>query len=184
VDTAQNAPETVFLAGDEASLYLQASVMRVYSPVGETPVIKVAANRENTHFYGALNLLTGKEITMRSDLMISEVSALFLARLLLAYPNKPILLFWDRATWHKGEGVRAILEANPRLEVVWFPAGSPELNPQEHVWKAARTSVSHNHRHKKLPELADAFEMHLKTTRFPCSLLEKHGYLDICAMLK
>jgi len=172
----------VLLAGDEASLYLQATLMRVYSPIGQTPIIKVAADRENTHFYGALNLITGEEVVLRSDLMISEVSALFLQRLLLTYPDRPILLLWDRATWHKGEAVRAMLEANPRLEVMWFPPGSPELNPQEHVWKAAREAVSHNHTQKKLPELVEAFETHLTLTQFPCSLLQKHGYQDLCAM--
>jgi len=164
-------------------LYLQASLMRVYAPIGETPVMKVAANRDNTHFYGALDLQSGQEVVMRSDLMVSEASALFLEQVLLAYPERLILLLWDRATWHQGEAVRAVLEANPRLQILWFPPGSPELNPQEHVWKATREAISHNHQYKKLPELADAFETHLTETRFPCSLLEKHAYSDLCAML-
>lgn len=164
-------------------MYLQASLMRVYAPIGETPVMKVAANRDNTHFYGALDLQSGQEVVMRSDLMVSEASALFLEQVLLAYPERLILLLWDRATWHQGEAVRAVLEANPRLQILWFPPGSPELNPQEHVWKATREAISHNHQYKKLPELADAFETHLTETRFPCSLLEKHAYSDLCAML-
>ena len=174
----------MILAGDEASVYLQATLMRVWAPVGQTPVIPVAANRDCTHFYGALNLVSGREITLRSDLMTSEVSALFLSQVLLAYPDKPILLLWDRATWHRGAAVKALLADNPRLEVMWFPAGCPELNPQEHVWKAAREAVSHNHTQAKLPELADAFDAHLTTTCFPCSLLEHHGYHEICAMFK
>jgi transposase len=157
--------------------------MRVYAPLGQTPVIKVAADRECQHFYGALDLLSGKEIGMASDLMVSQTSALFLQQLLLAYPQRRILLLWDRATWHKGEAVRAVLEANPRLEIVWFPPGAPELNPQEHVWKATREAVSHNHLKKKLPELVQAFQTYLTQTRFPCSLLQKHGYQDLCAML-
>jgi transposase len=181
VDIALNAPDTVLLAGDEASLYLQASLMRVWAPVGQTPVIPVAANRDCTHFYGAQDLVSGKEVSMRSAIMTSEVSALFLNRILLAYPDKPIFLMWDRATWHRGAAVKAVLEANPRLEIMWFPPGCPELNPQEHVWKAAREAVSHNHMMAKLPELADAFEKHLTTTSFACSLLEKHGYHEICA---
>ncbi len=60
MDLAQDAPDTVILAADEASLYLQASLMRVWAPVGQTPVVRVAANRDNTHFYGALNLATGQ----------------------------------------------------------------------------------------------------------------------------
>lgn len=172
----------MILAGDEASVYLQASLMRVWAPRGQTPVIPVAANRECLHFYGALDLRSGREVSMRSDLMISEASALFLSQVLLAYPEKPILLLWDRATWHRGAAVNTLLAANPRLQVLWFPPGCPELNPQEHVWKAAREAVSHNHTQAKLPGLADAFERHLTSTSFPCSLLEQHGYHEICAM--
>lgn len=150
--------------------------MRVFAPVGQTPVIKACAQRDNTHFYGALNLVTGAETLLRSNLMNADVSALFLQQVLDAYPDRLILLLWDRAPWHQGAAIRSVLEANPRLEIVRFPPGCPELNPQEHVWKAARTAVSHNHRFAKLPELADAFEKHLTKTQFPCSLLEHHGY--------
>ena len=156
--------------------------MRVWAPSGQTPVIKVAANRDCTHFYGAQDLISGQEVILRSDIMTSQVSALFLSRILLAYPDQPILLLWDRATWHRGEPVRSILEANPRLEIMWFPPGCPELNPQEHVWKAAREAVSHNHTTTKFPELAEAFETHLTKATFPCALLDKHGYHEIRTM--
>jgi hypothetical protein len=33
-------------------------------------------------------------------------------------------------------------------------------------------------------ELAQAFEQHLTQTRFPCSLLDKHNYRELCAMFK
>lgn len=150
--------------------------MRVWARRGQTPIIAVDAGRANTHFYGALNLMSGTETVLRSDLMNAEVSCLFLTQILLAYPDVPIVLLWDRAPWHQGASIRQILEANPRLEILWFPAACPELNPQEHVWKAAREAVSHNHTHAKLPELAKAFEQHLTTARFPCSLLKHHGY--------
>jgi transposase len=174
----------VILAADEASLYLQASLMRVWAPVGQTPVIPVAANRDNTHFYGALNLKTGEEVVLRSDLMTADVSVLFLNRLLQTYPDQPILLLWDRATWHQGAAIRSVLAAHPRLEIVWFPPGSPELNPQEHVWKAAREAVSHNHDYTRLAEVAQAFEAHLSHARFPCSLLDNHGYNELCDRFK
>lgn len=76
MDVAQDAPDTVILAADEASLYLQASLMRVWAPKGQTPVVRTATNRDNTHFYGALDLATGAQVSLRSDLMNAEVSAL------------------------------------------------------------------------------------------------------------
>jgi transposase len=172
------------MAGDEASLYLQASLMRVWSPTGQTPVIRTEAGRANTHFYGALNLATGAQVVLRFVLMNAAVSALFLSLLLQAYPEGPLLVLWDRAPWHRGPQITRLLEANPRLEILWFPPGCPELNPQEQVWKATREAVSHNHNRTKLPELAEAFEKHLTDTRFHCSLLNKHGYHEICAMSK
>ena len=72
MDAAQDAPDTVVLAADEASLYLQASLMRVWAPVGQTPLVRVAANRDSTHFYGALDLATGEQTTLRSELMNAQ----------------------------------------------------------------------------------------------------------------
>jgi hypothetical protein len=56
IDAAQNAPNTVFLAEDEAGLYLQATNSYVFAPVGQTPIVRVDAGRAQTHFYGTLNL--------------------------------------------------------------------------------------------------------------------------------
>ena len=75
IDTAQDAPNTVFLAEDEAGLYLQATNSYVFAPVGQTPTVRVDAGRTQTHFYGTFNLLTGKEIVLRSEIKNSEVSA-------------------------------------------------------------------------------------------------------------
>lgn len=172
----------MIVAEDEASLYLQATLKVVYSPRGQTPIVKLHPGRESVHFYGALNLSTGQETTMRTSIMNAEASALFVSRLLLTYPDKPILLFWDRAPWHRGSAIQKILDENPRLEIIHFPAGAPDQNPQEHVWKATRQAVSHNHQFAKLDALADAFEAHLTSTTFPCSLLDQHGYHQICMM--
>jgi len=113
--------------------------------IGETPIVRADPGRKQTHFYGAVNLASGEEIVLRSDVMCAEVSAQFLQMLLDSAPDLPVVVFWDRAPWHRGEEVAKILENNPRLEIVLFPTASPDLNPQEHVWKAARKAVSHNH---------------------------------------
>ena len=181
---AQNAPQTVFLAGDEAGLYLQATTCYVWSPTGQTPIIRADPGRAKTNFYGTLNLQTGQEIAMRSDLMNADVSAQHLEMILEAYPDQRILLFWDRAPWHRGKPVDQVLEENPRLEIVFFPTASPDLNPQEQVWKAVRKEVSHNHLDARLPELADRFLNKLKSTTFKSSFLDKYGYTALCPLFK
>jgi transposase len=174
----------VIVAGDEAAVQLQATVQVVWAPQGQTPVVKVTPNRACVHFYGALNLHTGQEIVMRAAVMTAAVTVLFLQRLLETYPAQRILLLWDRAPWHRGQLIQEWLAANPRLEIFELPAGAPDLNPQEHVWKDARSHVSHNHAVKQIDQLAEQFEAHLLNHAFPCSLLEQHNYDEICMMFK
>ena len=119
---------------------------------------------------------------MRSDIMNAEVSAQHLEMLLNANPNVPIVLFWDRAPWHRGKSIDKVLEDNPRLEIIFFPTATPDLNPQEHVWKAVRKVVSHNHLEVRLPELAVRFLLSLNSSSFNSSFLDKYGYNAICPM--
>jgi len=122
----QEVPHTVFLAGDEAGLYLQATTCRVWSPTGQTPIVRADPGRAKTNFYGTLNLQTGQEIAMRSDLLNAEVSAQHLEMLLQTYPDVPMILFWDRAPWHRGKAIEQVLEEHPRLEIIFFPTASPD----------------------------------------------------------
>lgn len=177
---AQEAPQTVFLAGDEAGLYLQATTCRVWSPTGQTPIIRADPGRAKTNFYGSLNLRTGQEIAMRSDLMNAEVSAQHLEILLETYPDVPILLFWDRAPWHRGKPIDQVRKEHPRLEIIFFPTASPDLNPQEQVWKAVRKEVSHHHLEARLPQLAERFLNKLNSHTFRSAFLEKYGFTAIC----
>lgn len=163
---------------------MQATTCHVWAAKGQTPIVRVDAGRASTHFYGSLNLLTGEEIAMRSDLMNNEVTAQHLQMLLDAYPDVPLLLFWDRAPWHRGASITKLLAENPRLETVFFPPGSPELNPQEHVWKEVRKAVSHNHTEKKLPELAEKFLHKLNSDAYKTTFLDKYGATPILTMFK
>jgi putative transposase len=182
MDLAQTAPQTAILAEDEASLYLQATLTAVWAPQGQTPVVRVDPSRTKTNFYGSVNLRTGAELVMRAEKMNAQATAIYLEQILQAIPNQPILLLWDRAPWHRGAPIRKVLEANPRLEIMSFPVAAPELNPQEHVWKATRRATGHNHLQPHLPELADRFEQHLVSTTFESTFLDRYGYTAILPM--
>ncbi|MCC7165623.1 MAG: IS630 family transposase [Anaerolineae bacterium] len=148
----------MILTEDEASMYVQATTRNVWSVQGQTPTVRVDPSRTKTNFYGTLNLQTGEELGLRADKLNSETTAFYLNCVLETYPDVPILFFWDRAPWHRGAAIERVLQANPRLEIIWYPVASPELNPQEQVWKAARRKVSHNHIQPQLNPLADHFE--------------------------
>ncbi len=165
-------------------MYLSATTTAVWAPRGQTPVVRVHPSRKMVHFYGTLNLVTGRELTMRSAEMNAQATAQHLEQILEATPQGPILMLWDRGPWHSGPLIREVLAANPRLKTMRFPVAAPNLNPQEHVWKATRRAVSHNHTVPRLPELADRFEEHLSSTNFESSFLDSYGFNAVCSRFK
>lgn len=119
-DFLQAHPDGVILAVDQMSLYFQATLTRVWSPIGQTPVIAMHPQRENLYFYGALNLHDGREIALSASdtTSTSEVTTNFLMLLLMLY-SQPILLLLDRAPWHFGE-VSTLIEQTDRFQVLYF----------------------------------------------------------------
>jgi transposase len=171
-DFLQVHPDGVILALDEMSLYFQATLTRVWAPLGQTPVVAVHPQRKCVYFYGALNVCNGREIAIRADAENSELSCNFIMQLLLLYPQ-PILLLLDRASWHSGD-VSGLIEQTERLQAIYFPVACPDLNPQEHVWERARDAISHNHSYRHFDTLVEAFECYLNHTPFQTNFLDKY----------
>jgi hypothetical protein len=69
------------------------------------------------------------------------------------------------------------------LTIIEYPVASPELNPQEQVWKQTRRAVTHNHTIAKLPDLVDRFEQYLLSNTFHSSFLERYGFYLVCPFL-
>lgn len=179
-DFLQDHPDGQVITLDEMSLYLQATTTRLWAARGQTPVVRVSGQRDHVHLYGALNLCNGHEFALPRPDMTSVATADFLGDLFSCYPDQPILLLWDRASWHKGQPVRDLLAVYPRVETVFFPPASPDLNPQEHVWSLARANVSHNHTLPDLPTLRDAFLRFLGTTSFRFDWIIKYAPPILC----
>jgi transposase len=176
-DFLQDYPEGVILALDQMSLYFQATLTRVWSPVGQTPIVAVHPQRDHVHFYGALNLRDGRELALSASDTTSEMTANFLMLLLMLYPQ-PILLLLDRAPWHFGE-VNDLIAQTDRLQVIYFPPACPDLNPQEHVWERARDAISHNHTYRQFQPLIDDFETYLNETLFTTNFTDTYTPLGL-----
>jgi transposase len=166
-------PDGVVLAIDQMSVYLQCSLCRVWSPIGQTPVIRSSPQRDSLKFYGALNVESGAEIALNLPKMNGENTIHFLQHILTCIPDVPILLLWDRATWHKGIA-RHFVEAHERLDMLYFPPACPDLNPQEHVWKQTRDAVGHLRDYAHLSDLRLAFQSFLEQTQFCFQWIEKY----------
>ncbi len=179
-DFLQDYPDGIVLALDEMTLYFQATLTRVWSLIGQTPIVDVSPQRDHVHFYGALNLRDGREIALPTPEANSEITVNFLMILLMLYPQ-PIVLLMDRAPWHLG-AARELIDQTDRLQVVYFPPACPDLNPQEHVWERARDAISHNHTYRQFQALIGDFDTFLNETVFSTNFMDAFTPLRLGAL--
>ena len=80
--------------------------------------------------YGALDLRTGREIAVEASTTNRAITANFLIQLLLLFPNRPLAILWDRASWHRGGDVQQIVELSPTCLCSIFPPPVPTSIPR------------------------------------------------------
>jgi transposase len=172
-DFRQDHPDGIILAMDQMSAYLQATLTRVWAPRGETPVVRITPQRDMLHFYGALDVIGGREIALSLPKLDGENTVHFLNHVVSCFPGRAILILLDRAPWHKGKA-RQFIEVHPLLDLFFFPPACPDLNPQEHVWKQTRDAVGHLHDYPHLSHLRRVFQSYLENTLFHFDWIDKY----------
>jgi DDE superfamily endonuclease/Winged helix-turn helix len=130
---------------DEATVRRHPTLTAQWCLVDEVPEVPTGDDHTKVHVYGAVAPLTGRTHYHVSPVLGKGEFAQFLRHLSLYYPRKRLLVIHDRGAQHKGAPVEAVVRgAEGRLILKPQPAYSPELNPQERIWKWLRRVVTHN----------------------------------------
>lgn len=168
---AWNDPETVVFCEDEMVLTSGTTLQKIWLPQGQyPPVIETNSTRKRKGFYGFLNLKSGQQHAFVTDWQNMYITAEVLDKLRQAYPTKELLIVWDNCGWHRGSEVMKWVRRDKRTRLLFFPAYAPELNPQEHVWKAGRKAVTHNKYITDIEQAAKDFAMHITNRTFSYEL--------------
>jgi DDE superfamily endonuclease/Winged helix-turn helix len=142
---------------DEATVRRHPTLTAQWSLVEAVPEVPTGDDHAKVHVYGAVAPRTGRTHYHVSPELGKGEFAQFLRHLLASHPGKRLLVIHDRGEQHKGAPVEAVVrEAQGRLMLKPQPAYSPELNPQERVWKWLRRVVTHNHWFATLAEQIEA----------------------------
>lgn len=128
--------------GDEAGVRSDYHRGTTWSPVGETPVVHSSGARHRWNMLSAVSgrgdmrfMLTGKTVT-------AAVFVEFLRRL-ITNAKHPVFLIVDGHPTHRSSLVRQFLERQGgRIRLFYLPPYSPELNPDEQVWREVKTHGS------------------------------------------
>jgi transposase len=134
---------TVFFE-DEMTLQTQGTIGRTWARVGQTPQHRTFGRCKGVKAFGAVSGLGLFRYRVQLSYFSQETFRAFLAAFRAATDGYLILII-DGAPYHKGEAVTDFVrEPRHEMELYPLPAYSPELNPQEHVWKVFRRQHTHN----------------------------------------
>ena len=159
-------PHTVILCEDEMILSSVTTFQKIWLKKGEYPKIEVSNTKKNKSIYGFLNIKTGQCHAFSRDWQNMYITVDVLKEIRAMYPTQKIVLFSDGAGWHRGSKVQEFIESDGNIEPIYFPPYSPEENPQEHVWKAGRSAVTHNQYIPDVEKAAEDFINHLNQNHF------------------
>ena len=120
---------------DEAGVGMSTHSGCTWGEVGHTPKV-LATNKRGG--YNVLSTVTAQGVMNYSisEGSIDSFRYIKFLKQLINGRDKPIIIIADRASFHKSKEVRKFVRANrERIRIYFLPKYSPELNPDEHVWR-------------------------------------------------
>jgi len=125
---------------DESGLMTAPLLRRSLAPRGQTPVIpQKGSGREKVSVIGAMALSPRRQrLSLHFQTRVKDsydnVAVAAFLRQLLRHLRGKVILVWDRAPFHRGPAIRALLSRTRRLWLEQLPPYAPELNPVEPLW--------------------------------------------------
>ena len=127
---------------------------------GHRPLVGNLDCHRYLYVFGALNLVSGrlttrlverarptKKGTPSKQRHLQQAFARHLRDIARAYPAASypyVVVVIDRAPWHKGAVINAVLAECPHLAFYPLPRYSPQLQVIERLWKVVRRRATHN----------------------------------------
>jgi putative transposase len=148
---------------DEASLSNTATVSYNWSKRGNQPKIcQPQRNKERKTIFGCVCPHTGELVTHIAETGNTITFFSFLLIVSLAFPGKKVYMVLDNVRFHHAKRLQPILERyKHRIELVFLPPYSPDLNP---VWWLMRKRITHNRWVKSMEQRICDFENWCKDT--------------------
>jgi transposase len=130
---------------DEHRLGLKSILRKVWSPVGERPLVKVHQRYQWTYLYAFVRPKSGEVHWLILPTVNAEVFSMALenfAREVGAGTRRRILLVLDGAGWHTAKKKLKIPEG---IHIEFLPSHSPELQPSERLWALSDEGVANRY---------------------------------------
>ncbi|MEX5638193.1 IS630 family transposase, partial [Parafrankia sp. FMc2] len=152
---AQVAGASIFF-GDEASIRTDFHSGTTWAPVGQTPIVRGTGNRKTVNMISAISA-QGKLHFSLVDGTTTSATFIEFCKQLLQDVDGTVFLIVDGHGIHKSAATREyVASTEGRLRIFHLPPYSPELNPDEWVWKNVKNDNAGKVAARTVDELRDS----------------------------
>jgi putative transposase len=139
-------PGDVLIFGDECCIQSVPTRIRMWALKGHTPTILSPGGREKQSIIATVEPKTGVVTSGLIPNLTATVFLAFLKFVLLRYAHaRKVYLAVDNIRSHHAKLLKPFLKSVARkLELIFLPPYSPELNPTEDYWKLLREKCTHD----------------------------------------
>jgi transposase len=124
---------------------------------GQRRKLSTNSGRQRLNLHGAINVETLDMTVIESKTVDADSTIELLETLNQKYPLASQLhIILDNARYHYSGTVKDFLKENSRVNLVFLPSYSPELNLIERVWKFFKKKVLYNRYHADLQAFREA----------------------------
>lgn len=112
---------------------------------GKQRIIKTTGKHRGVKLLGTVNYVTGEVVWQEEEQYTAEEFLAFLHKVTAIYPTGKIVMILDNARIHHAKLLEPFLkEMEGRLELIYLPPYSPQLNVVEGLWKWLKSDVINN----------------------------------------
>lgn len=123
---------------------------------GQDQELKTNCGRERLNLHGAINAETNEITVIESSTVDADSTIQLLATIELKYAHaSKIIVILDNAPYHYSKAVKNYLKTS-RIQLVFLPSYSPNLNLIERIWKFFKKKVLYNTYYVGIGKFRDA----------------------------
>ncbi len=148
--------------GDETGVQNTADYLRGYAPIGQTPVIKVEAQKFKANLLSAISN-RGKLRFVIYDKLTPDKLIDFMRRLVRDTKRKVFLILDNLRIHHSKRVSEWLLKHKDEIEVFFLPPYAPEYNPDEYLNSDLKQGVGNRPMPRCEKDIVKNIRSHLKS---------------------
>lgn len=135
------------------------AIQKSWFEKGKQRIIPTYGKHHGVKLLGILNYETGEVFCQEEERYNAKVFLSFLKKVLKKYPTGRIVMILDNARIHHAKLIQPFLDENSdRLELMFLPPYSPNLNLIEGLWKWLKNDVINNVFYENVSEIRYAVQ--------------------------